>query len=387
MPTRLRNLLLAAAGVIALSAAVFEINQRRPAATQKRVRSAAPVAVAPIERGPIALERVYAGTLEARAELVVAPRIAGRVDRLLVDLGDTVRRGQLVAELESAELRELLAQAKAGLAVAQASVAAAESALLAAERERERLETLRERGISSQSQLDAARALALTRRAEREVTTAEVTRAQGALEAARVRLGYARLTADWSGGGETRVVGERRVNEGAMVAANAPLLSLVELDPLVAVVFVAERDYAHLQLGQPATLTTDAHPGATFTAEVRRIAPVFSPGSRQARVELEAKNADGRLKPGLFVRAKVVLRSLEEATVVPRAALTTRGDQPGVFLVDAAGSRVAWRPVTPGIREGERVELVDATLTGRVVIVGHQLLDDGSPIVIPDLAP
>src|SRR5690606_20176279 len=89
----------------------------------------APVAVAPVEKGPIALRRTYSGTLESPAQFVVAPKVGGRVERLFVDLGDAVERGRVVAELDDAEFVHLVREAKAELAVARANQAEAKSAL------------------------------------------------------------------------------------------------------------------------------------------------------------------------------------------------------------------------------------------------------------------
>lgn len=343
----------------------------------------APVEVAPVERGPITLRRTHSGTLEAPARFVVAPNVGGRVERLAVDLGDPVRRGQVVAELQDDEFRQLAAQAKADLAVARANLTQAENGLEVASRELKRIETLRQRGISSEAQLDAAQATQLERRAAVAVATAQVARASAALDAARIRLGYARVTASWTGGSDERRVARRYVSEGALVAENDPLIEIVELDPILAVIFVTEREYALLAVEQEASLTVDAYPDETFVAKVHRIAPVFEPGSRQARVELRVENEDRRLKPGMFVRATVDLKTIEDAMVVPYAAITTRDDQTGVFEVSPDGSTAAWRPVEVGIRAEDRVQLLAPSLSGRVVTLGQQLLDDGSKIAIP----
>ena len=150
-----------------------------------------------------------------------------------------------------------------------------------------------------------------------------------------------------------------------------------------------EKDYPFLAPGQPVALTTDAFPNETFHGEITRIAPVFRQAARQARVELRVENPDLRLKPGLFIRAAVVLQHLEEAVVVPEAALTRRAEQEGVFLLDADGTRVQWRAVNVGIRDGERVQLLGEPISGpitaqRVVTLGQQLLDDGSEVILPD---
>jgi RND family efflux transporter MFP subunit len=211
-----------------------------------------------------------------------------------------------------------------------------------------------------------------------------VTRAEAALETARIRLGYTRITADWSGGDDQRVVAERFVDEGETVAANAPLLRIVELDPLTGVIFVAEKDYGRLQPGQEVSLATDAYPGEAFGGRIARIAPVFREATRQARVELTVDNPGHRLKPGMFIRATVVLEHVADAVIVPEAALAARNDRTGLFVVSADGRSVVWREVRVGIREGSRVQVLGEGIAGRVVTLGQQLVDDGSTIIIPD---
>ncbi len=179
------------------------------------------------------------------------------------------------------------------------------------------------------------------------------------------------------------MVAERLVDEGQTVSANAPLLRIVELDPITGVIFVTERDYGRLQAGQGVVLTTDAYPGETFRGRIERIAPVFREATRQARVELNIANPGDRLKPGMFVRATVVLDRVTDAVIVPEQALTTRADRTGVFVVGADGRSVLWREVETGIRDGERVQVKGEGIAGRVVTLGQQLVDDGSPILIP----
>jgi RND family efflux transporter MFP subunit len=343
----------------------------------------APVEVAPIERGPMELRRTFSGALEAPGQFVVAPKVSGRVERLTVNLADSVSRGQVVAELDNDEYVQAVAQSRAELAVARANLVEAESALEIAVRELDRVVRLRERGVASESNLDTARANRLAKKARLEVARAEVTRAEASLATARIRLGYTRITADWSGGKGSRVVAERYVDEGQTVSANTPLLRIVELDPVTGVIFATEKDYGKLQPGQGVTLTTDAYPGESFDGRILRIAPVFREATRQARVEISVKNPGHRLKPGMFIRATVVLDRVADAVIVPEQALTSRNNRTGVFLVDDDGRSVVWREVRVGIREGGRVQLLGEELSGRVVILGQQLVDEGSPIVIP----
>jgi RND family efflux transporter MFP subunit len=345
----------------------------------------APVEVAPIQRGPIELRRTFSGTLEPRAEFVVAPKISGRVERLAVNLADTVSRGQVVAELDDDEYVQAVAQAKADLEVAMANLAEAKSALEIANRDFERTNTLRGRGVASESQLDATRANHLARQAQLEVALAQVSKAKSSLETSNIRLGYTKVRASWTGGSGKRVVAERYADEGGTVSANAPLLRIVELDPITGVIYVTEKDYARMQTGQSAELATDAYPGETFPARIDRIAPVFRQATRQARVELSIRNPRQILKPGMFIRVTVVLDRVADATLVPEQALTTRDNRTGVFVVSEDGKSVVWRTVTVGIREGNRVQVEGEGLSGRVVVLGQQLVNDGSRITIPDL--
>ncbi len=371
-------------GTSSLGWAIFNQLQERSLPTKRgRAARVAPVEVAHIEHGPIHLRRTFSGTLESPAAFVVRPKISGRIVRLSVALADTVARGQTVAWLDDDEPVHLVAQTAAELAVAEASLAEAKSALVIATRELQRIATLRKRGVASESQLDVAQAGQLTKQAQVKVAAAQVTKAEAVLASAKVRLGYTQVVAGWNGGQDHRVVAERFVDEGETVSANAPLLSIVELNPMTGVIFVAERDYARLQSGQIASLTTDAYPGESFPGRIDRIAPIFRQATRQARVELVIDNPEHRLKPGMFIRVTVVMDQIAEATIVPEQALTRRADRTGVFVVNDDGRSVRWREVRIGIREGHRVQVEGEGLTGRVVTLGQQLVNDGSAITIP----
>ncbi len=302
---------------------------------------------------------------------------------MFVNIADTVKRGQVVAELDNDEYVQAVAQARAVLAEAKAKLSEAESALEIANREFKRTESLLKRGIASDSEYDAATQDQLAKQAQLKVAAAQVTKAESSLETAAIRLGYTKVTAGWSGGDDYRVVAERYVDEGQTVAANAPLLLIVDLDPIVGVIFVTERDYAYLEPGQIVSLTTDAYPDEQFAGRIDRIAPVFRKSTRQARIEMIIDNSQRRLKPGMFIRATVALAKVAEAVIVPEQALVVRNDRSGVFIVRKDGKSVAWREVKVGIREGDRVQVEGRGLTGRVVTIGQQLVDDDSPITIP----
>jgi len=341
-----------------------------------------PVEASKIQNGPIELRRIFSGSLEAHTEFIVAPKISGRIERLFVDIADTVTKGMVVAELDSAEYIQESAQAEADLEVAKAKLIEAENALQIVNRELKRIRTLRERGVKSDSQFDIVKANQLAKQAELAVAKANLTKANASLKAANIRLGYTKVKADWTGDDEKRVVAESFVNEGETISANTPFLLVVELNPITGVIFVTEKDYTKLKENQLVTISTDAYAGESFQGRINRIAPIFRKNTRQARVELLIENSSKKLKPGMFIRAAVILKHVEDAVIVPQQALTTRDDQTGIFVIDKDQEKVLWKNVTVGIIEDDLAQVEGNGLSGCVVTLGQQLLANNSKIVI-----
>ena len=346
---------------------------------------AAPVEVAPIRTEKIRLLREFNGSLESVESFEVASKVTGQVELVTVDIGDPVERGAILIQLDDREFQQNLAQAEAELQVAEANLTQSRSDLEIAEREFERIETLQERGVSSEAEFDQARASLLARTAQLEVANAQLIRQQATVEAARIRLSYTRVRAEWDAGDSSngRYVGQRFVDRGQNVSVNEPLLSIVQIEPITGVFFVTERDYSRIVLGQEVRVRTDAYPGRVFSGWVERIAPVFEERSRQARIEIRIPNGDQLLKPGMFIRAQVTLDSMDAARVIPFAALTRRDDREGIFLLSEERDSVQWQPVEVQIREGDRVAVSGVPEQGEVVVLGHQMLDDGASVVLP----
>ena len=128
-----------------------------------------PVEAVAIERGPISLFRTFNGTLAAKAEFMVAPKVSGRVEHLTVNLADTVKRGQVVAELDNGEYIQAVALAKADLTVTKANLVEAKSGLEIVNREFERVKTLKKRGVASESQFDSVMADQSAKQAQLEI--------------------------------------------------------------------------------------------------------------------------------------------------------------------------------------------------------------------------
>ncbi len=325
------------------------------------------------------------GSMKSRFIFTVSPRISGFLEELRVDIGDTVRNGDLIAVLDSEEYEQQVVRAEAELEVARANASEARQALNLAQRERDRVAVLLEEQVASESEFDAAEARFAAAEARVAVSDSQVRQREAGLETARLHLSYTRIHAHWDGNDAPRVVGERHVYAGTMMRAHEPIVSIVDLDRLTAVVHVVERDYPRIAVGQPAVISADALPEETFRGEVVRVAPLLSEASRQARVEIDVPNPGQRLRPGMFVKAHISFDVREDVCVVPATALVRRNGVTGVFQVDAVTGEAAFVPVKTGIRDFELVQIVEPELSGDVVTLGQHLLQDGAEVVITDM--
>ena len=367
-----------------------KVEEARGKETGKRERgkdTVVAVEVTPVRKTTIRDVARFTGSLQPRAQFIVAPKVAGRLVRLLVDIGDKVRRNQQVAILDDAEYAQAVEEMRAQLEVAQALVNEAKSALEIGKREYERFERMRQKGVTSEALYDGALAKYHSQSAKLKVTEAQLIQKQAALKAAEIRLSYTRISTAGEEGDADRVVGERFVDEGAMLRANDPIVSVLDIDTLIAVIHVIERDYPKIRMGQEAQVTTDAYPDRTFTGKIVRIAPLLMEKARQARVEVSIANEGRLLKPGMFVRLHVEIDRHENATVVPASALTRRNKQRGVFIADLEKMTTRFVPLKIGITSDDVVEVLAPEISGSVVSIGQHLLGEDSTIVLPESKP
>jgi len=349
-------------------------------------RRAAPVAVEieSVRKATIRDTGNFTGTLAPKSQFTIAPKIAGRLEKLMVDIGDRINRNQLIAVLDNEEYSQQLRQAEADLLVAKANLEESRSSLDVSEREWERVEELHKKGISADSELDAAKGTYATQEARYKVAQAQVVNREAALEAAKVRLSYTKISASWEERANPRVVGERFVHEGTMLTPNAPILSLLEINPLLAIIHITDKDYFRIKTGQGALISSDALLDKTASGEIVRIAPLLKETSREARVEIEFANPEELFKPGMFINVQIEFATHEDATVVPVSSVVKRDDQQGVFLADTENNVAQFVPVKVGIATNELAEIVEPpSFSGFVVTLGQHLLADGSPIILP----
>ncbi len=358
------------------------LHSTKPSALRQKVAVA--VEVTPVKKTTIREIGIYAGTLLPESQFIVAPKITGKLEKIYVDIGDEVKQGQLIAVLDDDEFVQQVDQARAELEVAMANTEENRSALNLARREFERAKALREKKIVSESELDTAEAQYKAALAKQKVATAQVAQKKSELKTTQVRLGYTRIRASWQNGNQPRVVSERYIDEGAMLTANAPIASIIDIRTLKAVIHVIERDYPRVKAGQGAVITTDAYPDRIFTGTIERIAPILKEAARQARIEINVPNPDKLLKPGMFVRVEIEFDRHDNATVVPVNTLIKSNGLRGVYLADTEKMRAKLIPVEVGIISGDTAEIIKPAISGLVVTVGQHLLEDDSRITLPE---
>ena len=379
------TIVIAIAGIGFLSWQIYEkTSGSKEGFGSRRGNPAVAVETAPIQKESIKDVGRFTGSLSPQSEFMVAPKIAGRLEKILVDIGDVVTADQLVAVLDDEEYQQQVYQAVAELEVARANLVEVKITSENAKREYERTVALREKKIASESQLDAAESEYKTQQAKLQVANAQVSQKQAALNMAKVRLSYTRIRVPPNHASQQRVVGERFVDEGSMLAPNTPIVSILDIGTLIGVINVIERDYPKIKPGLPAVINTDAFPGQTFSGKVVRIAPLLMEKAREARVEIEIPNQRMLLKPGMFVRVQMEFELHENATVIPQSAVVKRDGSQGVFVVDRQEKKARFIPVTLGIVNEARAEILKPELSGEVVTLGQHLLEDGANIILPN---
>lgn len=349
-------------------------------------KAAVAVEVESIKKTSLYDQGVFTGTLLATSKFAVMPRISGRIRKLKVDIGDSISNGNVVAELDDAELFLAAKQAEADLEIVKANFNETAELVEIARKELERTETMRKQKVSSAVDLEKAQAAHKTSVARHQVSKAQLSNKHAALETARVRLSYAKVDASWSGGSNKRFVAERFLDEGATTGANTPIVTVIDIATLTAVVDVVEKDYFKIKVGQTGKVEATAIPELLFDAKVTRIAPMLDSSSRLARVELEIGNHDFALKPGMFVTAQIIFEEHAAVTIVPTSSLVRRKGKAGIFIAETASMTARFVPIESGFSDADNVEIASPSISGQVVTLGHHLLEDGAEIIIANMA-
>jgi RND family efflux transporter MFP subunit len=385
---RKKRLLLIAAGVLAaILLSFYFLHARSGAEAAADVPAAKPaVSIATAHTGFIANQLTVAGVFQAYQEIDVHGKVSGYIQHIYVDMGDRVRRGQTLAVLEVPELQAEVAGAHAGITQTQQNilrlqneVAREQATYAAVHANYTRLKQASDQqpGLVAAQELEDA--LAKDRSAASQVDAAKsaVAAAQGQLgvsQAENLRVTsmeqYATITAPYSG-----VITMRYADTGALIPAgtaeglNQAVVRLAQSDVLRLRMPVPERDVPLVHAGSEVTVHVQAT-GQQFPGTVVRYARDVSNATRTMMTEVDVKNPDLILTPGMYADVTFNLEQKNDALIIPASAIV-QGDQPWVMLVDS-DNRVEIRRIVLGIGGANSQEVTSGLKPGDRIIIGGQ---------------
>ena len=380
--------------VAAFLAGYLPLHQREAALraeTEAQHRQVPRVEVIRVSRGSAETTLVLPGTMQAVTEAPILARADGYLKRRLADLGDHVRSGQVLAEIDAPELEQQIQQAEAAAEQAQAAVEQAQANLMQGKANRdlaritaERLQKLNDRGIVAQQDRDQAQAQFAAQDATVQAAEKAVAAQRSSLAAFRANLArlqtvddYRAVKAPFAG-----VITQRNVDVGALVSSgNTLLYRIAQTAMLRTYVNVPQSSVTAVHVGQAASLTLSDFPGRTFSGKVARAAGALDTSSRTMLVEVDVPNADGALYPGSYADVEIIGSRANPPIVVPAAALVFRADGAQLAVVRSDGT-VHLQKVAVGRDYGDRLEILSGVDEGTIVVaVAGDVAREGAKIV------
>lgn len=363
--------------------------------SSRRNKAPTPVHVETIKRGALHLDLDLIGEVKARRSVDVAVETTGKLVDVLVEMGDEVTKGQLLAKLDTTQLQAKLAEAQAARAMNKAAIERAEAEYQSTASDLARKAPLAEDELVTPQEMDQLRAKRDSARASVEVARAQVAKSNAAIRVLRQQLGDTRVVAPFDGR-----VQQRLLDPGAIVKAGSPILRLVHTNPAVVTFQVNEHAVGALRQRSvdsetplDVELTLPAYPGKRWTGQLARLAPALDPETRAATAEAEFENGAGDLMPGMFCRVRIDLGGRDNVLLVPLGALVGQsksgssaasvvGDDRGdnaVFVVREG--KVKRTKIRVGAERKGYGEVLVGLEEGAVVVTeGHIGLRDGRAV-------
>jgi RND family efflux transporter MFP subunit len=361
---------------------------------------ARPVSVEAVRQDTLRRTVEVVGTLAAVDEVTVSAEAEGRVSRVLADLGDRVRAGEVLVELDREKLQYSLDQQRAALVRALAKYGAsdtqhlppieqtpdvqkAQAELAQAKQTYDRASELTRRQLmpmqtrddaettfrSKQASYDSALQNAKNLRADIDASDASARLADRVLRDTSIRSPF------------DGYIQRRLVSVGEFVKNQTPVMSVVRVDPLKVTGEISERMAPWIKVGQRVELRVDAFPDKTITGKVSRISPAVSTSTRAFSFEALVPNGDAALKPGTFARVLVESSKADRVMTISFAAIQYRYGVNRVFVVDR--NRLTVRDLKVGERLGDRIEVAEGVKPGETVAVTDvDRLTDGMKVTI-----
>jgi len=332
---------------------------------EPRAADVAPVRVATAATSSVVRTLELGGVASAWRSARLAPTAQGVVTKLPVELGQVVKKGTILAELDTSTLRLQIDQARKTADLAQLQ-------LDDAQRQSARADALAAESAMTQQQLDQATLGLQLAQAQHAQATAQLAVITDQLDKARLKAPFA--------GTVTHIGLEQGEFFSAMGGLGGPpaLVGLDALDTIKLDVRVPDVDLALVREGMDVLVTTDALPGRTWPGTVALVNAAAEPGTRSFLLRIRLDNEDHSLRPGLFLTARLILESREDVLAVPEDAVTNPESEPWVMILE--GSKARRKPVTLGLKGDGGWEVEGIAAGDQVVVEGHFGLPDGSAV-------
>lgn len=342
MKTIFRTIIIASAALLAAACGSNTGKQTEQQAAAV-VAEDPTVAVVEVFTREVPQEAVYTSTVQAYAKNNIAPQMAGRITKINVEIGDFVKEGQILAEIDKAQLLQAQLQ------------------LQNQEVELQRLKSLYEAGGLSQSDYDAIQM-------QYNVLKTQV---ENLIENTTLRSPI------------NGVVTARNYDVGDMYAMSMPIFTVEQIVPVKLLVGISESDYSKVKKGDSVQITADAIPGKTFYGKVNRIYPTVDPATRTFTVEVKVDNNYKTLRPGMFVRATINFGVNNNVVIPDVAVVKQQGSGERFVYVLNEDNTVTYQKVVLGRRMGAEYEVLEGISNGAKVVTGGQIrLKDGIKVTV-----
>jgi len=294
-----------------------------------------------------------------------------------VDVGDAVKKNQILAIVDNEKIKQAVIQAEAGLEAARAQFKNIEA-------EWTRTQKLYEANAISKSQFDALNA-------QREAARSSVKQAEAGLATMRNQMSDSYITAPISG-----VIASRLLEEGDQAAPAIPVFSIVKMNPVKIQIEIVENQIGLVKVGQKAHIKVESYPTVQFEGKIFKLNPTLNPITRTIGAEVLVENPEYKLKPGMFARVEIIIDKHEDVLVIPKYAIleNTRLEYLGgeitnsrvvveKFVFICQDTIALKRFIRTGIENGNRIEIIEGLDDNEeIVIVGQHNLDDSSRVEI-----
>ena len=341
MKTIFRTMLIA--GVVVMTAGCGSNTKKAEAQPQAVVETAPTVSVVQVSKREVPQIATYTSTVQPYVKNNIVPQAGGRITKINVEIGDFVKEGQVLAEIDKAQLQQ------------------AQLSLKNQEVELARLKSLYEAGGLSKSDLDAIEL-------QYNVTKTQV---ENLLENTVLRSPI------------NGVVTARNYDVGDMCSMSAPIFTIEQIVPVKLLVGISESDYSKVKKGDSVEIKADAVPDKTFYGKINRIYPTIDPATRTFTVEVVVQNNYRTLRPGMFVRATVNFGTNNNVVIPDVAVVKQQGSgERFVYVLNQDGT-VTYQKVVLGVRMGAEYEVLEGLEDGATIVTGGQIrLKDGIKVTV-----